>query len=97
MKVATAGEIHSLACIPASSQMLGAPGPAYSNVVFINSWGSPHLLYGQHVHLSPLVGLADWDYFGEVVGISQGLDELVEDVVRMIVVPVQGVVCSAPL
>ena len=55
-----------------------------------------HLLQSQDLHISPFMRLADVDDTTEVIGVSQSLDELIEDLVRMVVLPVHGVVGSTP-
>ena len=51
-----------------------------------------HLLHGEELHVAALVALADADDARKVgVGGGQGLDELVEHVEWLVVVPVHGV------
>ena len=56
-----------------------------------------HLLQSQHLHISPFMRLANVDDTTEVICLSQSLYELIEDLVRMVVLPVHGVVGGAPL
>ena len=56
----------------------------------------PHLLQSQDLHIPAFMGLPDIDDTSEVIGVSQSLYELIEDLVSVVVLPVHGVVGSSP-
>ena len=64
--------------------------------VVITSYFLSHLLQSQHLHSSPFMGLPDIDDPTEVIRVSQSLYELIEDLVRGVIVPVHRVVGSTP-